>query len=171
MILVCSAAFSASASVALVYLYAMERTRIVFVTGALGAVLSILVGLFLVPPYGLNAAAIGRGIIQVTIVAVAVWYIDRKLACETPYASLARLLAAALICAASAIIVLHVVPGIAGLAAAILAGIAVYVLAVRLLAALPQSDIDWLVRASTTLLPDSLHRFSDAALRLLRPSR
>lgn len=165
MILVSAAAFSSSASVALTYLFAMERTRVVLATGALGAVLSILVGLTLVPLYGPTAAAIGRGAIQLMVVAAAVWYIDRRLKVRAPYGSLGRLMAAALICGMTAFLVLMAIPGLAGLAAAISAGAIAYVVAVKVLKGLPPDDVERLVAAAHAVLPHVLRGPAVAVLR------
>ncbi len=167
-ILVSGAAFSATASVALVYLFAMERTRIVFLTGALGAVLSVAVGLIAVPLYGPNAAAIGRTAIQLMVVAASVAYIDRKLECHTPYGALLRLLIAAMLCAVAAFAVSSTIDSPAGLPVAILAGAMTYILAVKLLRALPRDDLDRLIILVEKTLPKSVATPVQAVLRFMQ---
>jgi O-antigen/teichoic acid export membrane protein len=168
-VLVSTAAFSASASVAVTYLFAVERTSVVLVTGLVGAGLSIVVGMVIVPVYGPMAAAIGRGAIQILIVAVAVLYIHNRLNCPAPYGALARLLAAAVLCGATASLVVWHVPGGVGLAAAITAGACVYILAIRLFGGLSRHDADRLAAVVDTTLPSSLNPIARTMLGVLQP--
>lgn len=147
MVLLAAASVTATASIATTYLFAVERTRVVFASGALGAALAIVVGLAIVPTYGAIAAAIGRGAIQVFVVLVTLWYIQRHLGCRTPFRSLGLLLLAALACGAAAFVVVSGVPGAASLPLAIAAGGCVYGLSLRILRPLPSADLGHLTAA------------------------
>jgi O-antigen/teichoic acid export membrane protein len=167
-ILVSAAAVSAIASVTFTYMFAMERTRFVFTIGCIGAILCIVSGLTLVPAFGGIAAASARASIQTLIAIANVWYVSRRLGCPAPIASLGRLILAALLCAVAARLCIDAFPAPLSLFAAIPAGVLVYVAAVRLLRALPASDLDKLINAAA-ILPRPSHRMVRALLRLLSP--
>lgn len=169
-ILVSAAAFNATASVAFTYLFAMERTRFVFVIGSLGAALCIAAGLTLVPAFGPIAAASTRAAIQTLIAGASVWYISRRLNCPAPLSSLGRLLLASLMCAIVARLCINALPAPASLFVAIPSGALVYAAAVRMLNALPAADLDRLVSA-VTILPRPMHRVARALLGLLSAPR
>src|SRR5262249_57906393 len=120
------AAVTASSSVAFTYMLALERTRFVFVTGGIAALLVVAAGLTLIPTFGVLAAATARAILQASVAMATVWYLWRYLACPTPVASLLRLFAAAVLCALAAWGCILLVPGPAGIAVAVLAGVVVY---------------------------------------------
>jgi O-antigen/teichoic acid export membrane protein len=167
-VLLSAAAIAATGTVATTYLFAAEKTRVVFLSGALGAVLAVVVGLAIVPTYGAMAAAIGRGVIQVFVVLVALWYIESRLGCRTPFRSLGLLLVAALACGAAALGVVLTVQGPATLPLAIAAGALVYILAVRVLRPLPASDLAYL-SAACAGLPGRLGRPMGAFIAFLSP--
>jgi O-antigen/teichoic acid export membrane protein len=149
---------------------ALERSDFVFVCGLAGAVLSIVGGLTVIPWFGLTGAAWARAGIQVSSVAFGAWFINRRLACPTPFTHLARLTGAAVLCALAARGSLLVVTGTLGLLPAIVAGAITYVAAVRFLGALPDSDIDRL-RSLSDRLPKELRSTIAVGLRLIgRPS-
>ena len=77
---------------------------------------------------------------------------------------------ASALCAAAAYGFVHVVPGIFGLAGAILAGVLAYVLALRLLNAVPQEDIA-VMQQIAARLPRGAHPLAVHALALLAPRR
>jgi len=165
-ILVSAAAFVATASIAGVYLFAMEQTRFLLCAGVCGAVASILTGLTLVPAFGPVAAACSRAGIQLSMGASALWYMQRYLRCRTPFRELARLLIAAILSAMVARAIVMIEPNLIGVAIAIAAAAAVYALAVRVLHPLPPSDIERLGMAVMTL-PRPLQPVARAGLQLI----
>lgn len=170
MVLLAAAAFSATANVATIYLMAMEKPRVVFATGGLGAILAITVGLVAVPVYGPMAAAIGRAAIQILVVIVMVWYVQRRLNCPAPYASLAKLFLAAAGCGGVAYVIVRWLDGPWDLPAAVISGALAYAVLIRLLRPLPDGDIERLV-TSLKILPGPLHRAGAALIRLITPVR
>lgn len=169
MILLCGASVTASCSVGFIYLLAMERTRFVFATGGIAALAVIVCGLTLVPTFGVMAAATARAVIQATTSVITIWYLGRYLDCPTPLPDLARIGAAALICAGVAFVCVTLVHGPAGIVVAVLAGACVYGAAARLLKILPKSDAERLSNA-LALLPRPMLIPAARALRLIAPS-
>jgi len=165
-ILLCAAAFVATASVATVYLIAVERTRFLLGTAVFGAALSILAGLTIVPAFGPIAAACSRGGVQVAIAGATLWYMYRHLRCPTPIAVLAKLLVAAGLCAVVARLIVLAMPNGTGVGAAILAGALAYAVGIRLTRPLPHQDIEKL-RGVVLLLPRPLRPVAHAGLQLI----
>jgi hypothetical protein len=114
------------------------------------------------------AAASARAAVQILIVGASVWYVSRRLDCPAPIASLGRLMFAALACAIAARLCIDALPAPASLFVAIPTGILVYAGAVRLVGALPASDLNQLINA-VAILPGPSHRMVRALLRLLSP--
>ncbi len=168
-VLVAASAFTATSSVATTYMLALERTRLVLATGGFSAVLVIVNGLTVIPAFGLMGAALARATIQLGAVAAGLWYVNVRLRCATPFSSCARIMLAALICAAAAAGCIRLVPGASGVVLAVAAGVLVYGGAVRLLNALPHSDIERLV-ASFAILPAAVRTPATLTLRLLSRS-
>ncbi|WP_131195617.1 lipopolysaccharide biosynthesis protein [Lichenihabitans psoromatis] len=165
-ILVCAASISAVATVGTNLMWAMERSDVDFYVGLVGAVLSIAGGLLVIGHLGPMGAAYSRAATQLVAVGVSSWFLVRRLHFEIPIASLARLFAAAVLCAITARLCLDLVSGILGLLVAIGAGAATYLIAVRLLAALPPDDIARL-RSVSRMMPGGLARAIDPAMRLI----
>ena len=165
-ILLSASALVATASVAAVYLIAVERTRFLLGTAVGGAALSILAGLTIVPAFGPVAAACGRGGIQVAIAGATLWYMHRHLRCPTPVGVLTRLLAASALCGAVARLIVVELPTGPGVASAILAGALTYAAAIRVLHPLPPRDVDKL-RAAVLSLPRPLRPAVHAGLHLI----
>jgi O-antigen/teichoic acid export membrane protein len=168
-VLLCGATVTASSSVAFIYLLAMERTRFVVATGGVAALAVIACGVTLVPIYGVMAAAIARAVIQASTSIVTIWYLGRYLDCPTPIADLARIGAAALICAGAASVCITWVQGPVGIAVAVPAGACVYGVAARLLGILPKRDAERLSNA-LAMLPRPMWIPATRALRLIAPS-
>ncbi len=164
-ILVAGAALATCTSVAGTYANAAERTRFGLVLGLIGAVLSVVVGFAVVPAFGPIGAACGRVGIQTLIAASTMVYLYRNLAYRVPVLDLGRSALAALFCAVAARAVVTVEPSILGVAVAIVAGAAVYGIALRLLSPLPARDVERL-RSSLSALPARLKPAVDAGLHL-----
>ncbi len=154
-ILLTSAAFVTSTSIASVFLIAMERTRFLLASALCGAALSILAGVTIVPAFGPVAAAFSRGGVQLIIAVVTLWYLRRHLDCPTPFGILARLLGAAALCAVVARLIVIEVPSLSGMIVAIVAGAATYAAALRILRPLLPRDVEKL-RTAVLILPRHL---------------
>jgi O-antigen/teichoic acid export membrane protein len=165
-VLIAGAAFAATSSVATTYLLAMERTRFVLFTGTISAALVVAAGLSIVPLFGTMGAAMSRVFIQVSVIALTIWYIERRLRCPTPFFSLARIIFCAAICSACAWAFTHFIPGIAGTLIAIAASATTYGIAIRLLRVLPRSDADRLLDG-LAILPTLVRVPASATLRLI----
>jgi O-antigen/teichoic acid export membrane protein len=165
MILVAAAAFGATAVVGTNIVFAMERSDFIFLSSIAGAVLSVTAGLAVIPTYGLLGAAVGRAVIQFAMVGMGIWFISQRLRCPTPFRELALLLVAALFSSVVAGSCISLLPGrpFAGLASAVVAGAIAYILAVRLLGALPQADLERL-RSVAAALPRPIFRIAEPIL-------
>jgi hypothetical protein len=101
-------------------------------------------------------AACARAAIQLLMVVAGFAFLGVVLKCPPPINHLVRLVVAAALCALAARLTLDALPRALALPAAVAVGAVVYVLAVRLLAALPEDD---------------LARLSELQSRLPRPLR
>lgn len=143
-VLVAAISMGAISSVGSHLVSGADRSDFVFVSGLVGAALSIATGLTLIPAFGLVGAAWARAGTQALLVGWGMFFITRRLDVPVPLGDLARLLAAAALCAAAARLTMELCSGVLALPLAISAGILVYGLLVRLLGALPQADVDQL---------------------------
>ncbi|GJD52177.1 hypothetical protein OPKNFCMD_4939 [Methylobacterium crusticola] len=168
-ILVGSASLVTIATIAYSYLFAMERTRFILGSGLVGAILSIVAGLTVVPAAGLLGAAGSRAVIQTLVSATIVCYAWRALGCVLPAADLARMFLAALLCAVAARMVATVSSGVPGLVLAIVMGALVYAAALRVLKPLPTADLHRM-REALRSLPVPLRSAALASLRVIAPA-
>jgi O-antigen/teichoic acid export membrane protein len=155
-VLIVASSFGVVAAVGSNLVWGVDRSDFMFVAGGSGAVLSIVAGLTLIPMFGVMGAAYARALIQIAMVGLGMWFIMHRLHCPAPLRELGQLMIAAAICAASAYVLITLVPGILGIFLAILGGAITYLAAVRLFCALPKSDI---IR---------LHSFSQKLPKLVR---
>jgi O-antigen/teichoic acid export membrane protein len=167
-ILLAGTAFAATSSVATTYLFAMERTRFVLWTGSVSAVLVVIAGLTVIPWFGPVGAAAARVVIQISVLIVTAWYIERVLHAPTPFVSLARITIAALICAIVARGVTLFLPSAQALPLAIAAGMFTFAISIRAMRALPAADGDRLLNAVATL-PRFLHIPTRWVVRFISP--
>jgi O-antigen/teichoic acid export membrane protein len=166
MVLVIAGAIGATSSVGTNLIMAMDRSDFLFLSGLIAAGLTVVAGLTVIPAFGLMGAVWARALVQAAAVALGGWFICCRLRFRLPLRELGKLLAAAFLSAAAARLCLAAVPGVLALPAAVAAGMAVYVAAVRRINALPGSDIAWL-RAMAARLPVPLRRGVDLALWLV----
>ena len=110
----------------------------------------------LVPDYGIMGAASARALVQVFLLGVTIWFVVRWLGYKLPYSHLLRLLVAALASAVVAHLVLVAVPSVAGMLIGGVCAIVTYFALVRLLQAIPRTDIDRL-HSILGRLPRGLH--------------
>jgi O-antigen/teichoic acid export membrane protein len=167
-ILVVAAAINVTSIVATNLIHANERSDFVFYTATTGAVLSILSGFLFIPAFGLIGAAISRAAIQCLMVAVGCWFVVRRLRYPLPFGSLALLALSAIACWAVAAVTTRLIGGPLSLLVAIPAGAATYVLALRLLKALPAADLAMLQTIAGSL-PRPLGRLARVFLKFLAP--
>jgi O-antigen/teichoic acid export membrane protein len=165
-IVVCAAAFGATGSIGTHMIYARERSDAMFFCTIAGAALSILSGFFVIPIYGVMGAAWGRAAVQIFMVAIGCWFIERRLKTPIPFADLGRLVLAAIVCAVAARACLFGLSGPAALPIAITVGALVYGLAVRLLDALPAKDVQRLALVGE-YLPQRMRWVPQYALKIL----
>jgi O-antigen/teichoic acid export membrane protein len=165
-VLTCSAAIGGTGFVGAHLTNGMDRSDFIFVSGLLGAALSIIAGLTVIPTFGLLGAALARASIQAFSFALGSWFITRRLQCPMPFRALGRLLIAALLCGLVARACLLLPSPIMALPAAIGAGALVYAVAARTLGALPRQDIERLCSLNQRL-PAKLRMPLGIALRLV----
>lgn len=170
-ILVAGAAIGASGAVGSQMIYARERSDFIFLSGLVGAVLSVAACFAVIPQFGLVGAAWARLAVHGFMVAYGSWFIWRRLDCPIPFVALTKMLAAALLCAAAARLLIVVIANpVLATAAAVAAGALVYVLAIRLFAALPLQDIARL-GSFAARLPAGIRPSVTGVLALLGPTR
>jgi O-antigen/teichoic acid export membrane protein len=148
---VCAASLSAITVISTNLVYAMERSDFVFFTAAAGAVLAVIFGLVLVPEFGVMGAALSRVATQTLMVAAGLWFIITRLKYSIAFANLSRLLGAAAISSGITWLLVAWFAHPVILLVAVPTSVAVYVIALRVLAALPVSDLIVLNRLTSTL--------------------
>jgi O-antigen/teichoic acid export membrane protein len=136
-ILVTAFSFAAVSSVGSSLVFGADRSDIAFLAGWIGAALSIFAVLTVITLFGVLGASWSRARIQMGLAAFGIWFILRRLRCR----DLARLLVPAALCALSARASILLIPGLLAIQIAVLAGINVYVVAVRILAPLLSKDV------------------------------
>jgi O-antigen/teichoic acid export membrane protein len=165
-VLIAITGFCAVGAVSSNLLFARERSDFIFFCNVGGGLLAVIGGFLLIPRFGLLGAAGLRAAVQTLMLVVGWSFIIWRLNLRPPFRSLARTTCAALACGLAAHLSLAVVPGPAGLAAAIPAGAVTYLVSLRLLGALPRRDLDTL-RAALDLAPRAVRGPADRVLRLL----
>lgn len=168
-ILVAGAAIGASGAVGSHLIYAHERSDFIFLSGAVGAALTLAAGFLVTPVFGMIGAALARVAIHAFMVAYGTWFVSRRLNCPTPLASLAKLLLAATLASLVAFAIVRTVHApLVALPLAIAAAAIVYAASVRTLQALPAQDVVRL-RTLAGRLPRPARGPTDGLLALLAP--
>ncbi len=169
-ILVSIAAIAAPSMVATQVIYAMERSDFACLSGLVGAFATILAGFFLVPRFGLLGATVGRSTIQLLMISITTWFVVRRLRYPFPAQELARLFLAATAAALVARLCVDAAPHPSTLALAVPLAVAVYIMALRFLNALPTSDVLMFANFASAL-PRPLSYAAEALLRFVgRPA-
>jgi O-antigen/teichoic acid export membrane protein len=140
-IIVIATALAAPGAVGTHVMYARDRSDFIFYATSVGAVLSVLAGLLIVPRYGLMGAACSRAVIQVLLVVAGFAFLGGVLKCPAPINHLLRLIVSAAVCGLAARATLDALSGGMALPLAVGVGAVVYFLCVRLLGALPEEDL------------------------------
>lgn len=169
MVISAAAAFTITTVIGTHLVNALARSDFIFASSLAGAMLSGAVGFLFIPGFGLVGAAVSRAIVQLAMVGLGLWFITRRLKFSYPFASLSRILLAALMAAAIALFIVTMSRTLAGLLVAIPLSALVYVICVRLFGAAHTDDISLLRRLSGSL-PRPLGRAFDAFLSFIHPS-
>jgi len=140
-ILVCGAGLASTTTIAWNVIWAMERTDIDLFLGVIGAIVALIGDLTIIPTYGPVGAAISRVAAQSTVSILTVLFVVRSLRISLPIMDLGKILISALACGVAARLSIIVVPGPQGLPLAISLAVVVYLMAIRITKALPESDI------------------------------
>ncbi|WP_165932945.1 polysaccharide biosynthesis C-terminal domain-containing protein [Rhizobium sp. BK251] len=149
---------------------AFGRSDFIFISSLTGAVLSVTIGLLLVPPLGLIGAAAARALVQLVMIGLGLWFITYQLGFTYPFRSLLGILAAALVAALAAFLAAALVRGPAGLLGAACLNVLVYVAGLRFLGAAHPDDI-LLARRLSSALPPPLAKTTNALLSIICPVR
>jgi len=167
MILVAAAALVSILSVSTILFYAVDRSDFGFFCGLLAAPLTIVTGLTIIPEFGLLGAAWARAGVTLCTFPLGCWFLARRLRCPLPLKEVALIVIAAAIGGlASWGCLMVVVWPIAALPTAICVGSAVYLAAIRMLGAMPETDVERL-QSLNQLLPHYLRMVVNAAIRLV----
>jgi O-antigen/teichoic acid export membrane protein len=137
------------------FLLAREETRLVMITSAIGAALTIVSGLTLIPLFGTLGGAVGRAAMHAAVFATTLYLLAARLGCRPPTGDLVRLLLAAMACGAVALAVVSQWQSWPAIGLATVAGIVTYGVALRLFGALKREDAQRL-RKILSLLPRRL---------------
>jgi O-antigen/teichoic acid export membrane protein len=165
--LVVASAFFALTAVTQIYMNAAERNRFNILVGIVGAVSIIASGLIIIPTHGLMAAAATRTAVQVLTAGASVWYVHHHLHASAPLGQIARIVCAAALCGLAAFALLRAFPGPTALAPAIVAGVVVYALALKLFGCILPQDAKR-VRAIGSKVLDHLTRAVSNPLKYRR---
>jgi O-antigen/teichoic acid export membrane protein len=155
MLLITFSACITLSTVPTTFLLAREQGRLVMIVSAIGAALTILSGLTLIPLFGTIGGAVGRALMHAVVFAMALYLLAARLGCRPPIGDLLRILLAAMTCGAVAFAVVSWWQGWPAIMLAIVAGVVTYGVALRLFGALHQSDAAR-IRRSLGLLPGLL---------------
>jgi len=166
-LLVAVSAIGATSAVGTHLVNALERSDFIFYSSLCGAVLAVTAGLTLVPAFGLAGAGIARALIQIAMVAAGLWFIVCKLGCPAPIRDLGKLFLAATLAALAARGCLHLVEDARALVLAIPVAGVVYLLAVRAMGVLTNTDRERL-SGTLSLLPSPIRFFGRSVVLLLR---
>ncbi|BAT61487.1 polysaccharide biosynthesis protein [Variibacter gotjawalensis] len=155
MIIVAAAAITVPSIIATNLVQAAERNDFIFGSSLVGAAVSMLCGILLIPRYGLVGAALSRAAVQLALVAIGAVFIHRALGFAFPILALVRTFVAALLSSLVIAGCLLATGTILVLVAAIPLAIASYPLTLRLLGVVSSSDAA-LMANGIALLPSQL---------------
>jgi len=169
MVIAAAAAFSTSAVIGTHLVNALARSDFIFFSSLAGAVMSVLLGLLLIPDNGLIGAAAARAMTQLAMTGLGLWFITRRLNFSYPSGYLLRILAATLAASVCAYFATTLIGSIAGLFAAVAAFIPIYVAGLRLFRAVHPEDAE-MMRGLSRSLPRPFARLIHYLLLFVRPS-
>lgn len=146
----------------------LDRSRFLALITLIAAILSALAGFTVIRYFGSWGAVWTRSVIQFGLVLASMIYISRVIRCPVPFISLGQLMGSAALCSLSAGVIIHMSPGVFGLILAVLSGMAVYVVCIRLIGGLESIDVGHLVRVLSRL-PEPINGPSRRLLRFMVP--
>jgi O-antigen/teichoic acid export membrane protein len=168
MVLMIPAAVGAVAASTTNLVYSTGKSAIMLASNTIGLTGAILLGLLVIPHFGLMGAAWSRTAVHVLVVAIETWYVSRRLGFTPPYRALGAITLAALAQGLVAYGVIWGVGGVSSLVLAIPAGVVVYLLALRVLAVLPMVG-PALVETAVEHAPRQVRSVASRVLRMLVP--
>lgn len=168
--LLCSASISGVSAVLSGVIIGTERSDFVFYSNVIGAAIMLLLSWIFIPRYGFVGAAVLRGVIQVALFILTLWFVSERLRFKVPALDLLRLVVAGLGCFIAAAASFRLVEGYAGLVLAVGMGATAYFVLVRMVGGLHGSDI---ARLSSLLqrVPDLPRRIMIFSLSRLATAR
>lgn len=152
------------------YLYSLDRARERTIIGGIASVVMVVGCLIAVPFYGGEGAALVRLLVFTVMCLLMVRRMEFEGSTRGMLVNLAKVTAAAILCAAAAYGFVQALSGVAGLAGAVIAGALAYGIALRLLKAVPTEDVDVLQKIAARL-PARINPIAVQALALLAPRR
>lgn len=156
-------------SISTIYMLSLEKTRIVLICAAAGALLMIVAGFTLIPYFGPNGAALVRAAIQFFVVSAGIWYVAKHLHAIPPINGLLRILLAAAATGLVALLLSHWAGGLAGIGIAVTTGAVTYAVALKLCGGLYAEDAEELMRAAS-LLPHPATKWVQRVIRFIAPA-
>ncbi|HBF28580.1 polysaccharide biosynthesis C-terminal domain-containing protein [Rhizobium sp.] len=150
-ILAMSVPVAVTCQVATQYMFAIDKIRERLYVGLGGAVIMLAGDVLLVPVLAGEGAAIVRIVVFTMMSLVMLRWMRFEGSLAPLGISMVKVVVASGICAAVAVGVLQLVPGVFGLALAIIAAAMVYFLALKLLRAVPRADVEVMTRGISRL--------------------
>lgn len=150
------------------YLFSIDRAKTRLYAGMAGGAVIVTGCLIAVPSFGGEGAAVARllGFTAMCLIMIRATGFGRSL--SGLYVTLAKVAAASLIVAGAAALVEIVMPGPFGIVVAIIAGFAVYPVALRILGAVPVEDARVLIAISGSL-PGRVGRLINRSILFITP--
>nr|WP_197506049.1 polysaccharide biosynthesis C-terminal domain-containing protein [Mycobacterium sp. 852014-52144_SCH5372336] len=139
-VLLIAAALSSLGVTTLYLLQSMGKAGFLFISNGVGLIGTVTLGFILVPQFGLMGAAWSRAIVQVAVVLIETWYVTKRLGIFPPYRALSAILLASVAQGGVAYFVCTGWPTAVSLLIAVPAAVAVYLVAVRILAVMSLVD-------------------------------
>jgi O-antigen/teichoic acid export membrane protein len=149
-------------------IYSTGKSLIMLISNMVGLVGTILLALLLIPPLGLMGAALSRAVAHVVAIGIQIWYANAKLGFSLPYRALGAITVGAVVQGLVAYGVIIGVGGLLSLVLAIPAAMAIYVLALRVMAVLPMLEPQ-LLDIAVTQAPRTIRRPLFRIIRLISP--
>jgi O-antigen/teichoic acid export membrane protein len=158
----------ALAMIPLAAFQAREKDQTMLYATAISAVILVGLNLAITPFYGGEGAAWVRAGVNFITLAWLLWHGQKHLRLPAPFSGMLRIGLAAAFCAGAAYGLLLIIPGLAGLCIAIPAAALAYLLALRVLRAIPNGDIDSLTTSLRRALPERASGIAVFLARMLR---
>ncbi len=152
------------------YLYSMDRMSERTIIGIVASIIMVVGCFAAVPSYGGEGAALVRLVAFTVMCALMVRRMEFEGSMRAMFVTVLKVSLASMLCAAVAYGFVHMLPVVPGLVSAVIAGALAYMLALRLLNAVPQTDIA-VMQQIASRLPRRAYPIALHALALLAPRR